>query len=271
MDCRRALEILESARPDSEDYLDAEFAGAVLHLEDCPGCIAALRERNARDERIGSMIRCVPVPAGLEQRLLNAVQSAAEAAASTGSRPEMVSPAAPPPQQKFSRRVWIRAAALTAAASLLVGTAAWLIVEQQLGGVTVAELSDTAPLALEGLPAFDKSFTARLPERWTISRRLTIGPARGMSLSGERRHGAALYPFTVESAGSALTSGVLLVVPRRAIKSAPEPTHFQAANVNYFSRSAAVSWQSDGLVYVCFVKNGEAAEMVGRALEMHPA
>jgi hypothetical protein len=276
MDCRTARDILESARPDSEDYLDAEFAQALLHLEECPRCLEVVRDRRAADERIGHMIRDVPVPAGLEERLLDALRGpAAETSArvdgsDAATRPARVVPTRTP--QRLSRRAWIRAGLVTAAASVLMGAAAWLVVEQQWGSrVTIAELSETAPLSLEGLPRFDGSFEADLPHRWTSSRQLTLGSPRGFSLSGGERHGAALYPFSVRAAGSAFTTGVLLVIPAREVKLPPEQSYFQAAGVSYVGRSAVVAWQSDGFVYVCFVKNGEAAEMVARALEMQPA
>jgi hypothetical protein len=97
-----------------------------------------------------------------------------------------------------------------------------------------------------------------------------VGDPKGYSLSAGGQHDGALYPFTVR-AGRRSMRGVLLVIPANKVDSTPVNGSFDTGNLDYASRSAFVTWEAGDLIYVCFVKNGEAAEMLARALEVVPA
>ena len=70
MDCRTALEILEVARPDSDDVKQTELAWAQAHLDSCPRCEEAFHNRQALDRRIGRLMRDVSLPWNLKHKLL---------------------------------------------------------------------------------------------------------------------------------------------------------------------------------------------------------
>lgn len=74
MQCETAHQMLELKRPGSGDLVAPEFAELVVHLRQCPSC----QDRASRLERIDQKVRRamtqVPVPAGLQQRLLAELQ-----------------------------------------------------------------------------------------------------------------------------------------------------------------------------------------------------
>ena len=73
MDCRSALEILDCARPAAEDLQQPEFVDAKSHAATCAACDETFRERQILDRRIGELMRDVPVPAGLLERLTDGI------------------------------------------------------------------------------------------------------------------------------------------------------------------------------------------------------
>jgi hypothetical protein len=288
MDCRTTLEILDAARPDSNDLREPEFAKALEHLEICPRCSQIVRHRQELDEQIGGIVRDVLVPVGLRERLLAVLQhtraklrtDAGEAASSAASSAE--SPARPEaapdsaeavvPMSRTSRRMWLRKAA-AAAACVLAGLGTWYVVEMQSrGSVTLAQLRESAPFSLSELPIFDGNFKAIPPHGWSSSGRLRLSRSvRGLSLSGRNRHEAALYSIYVSGTEGAAAAGVLLVIPAREVRSRPQASNFSAGNVSYVGTYATVAWADADFVYVCFVKSGTAAEIVDRALHLPPA
>ena len=98
MDCRSAIELLEVARPDSEDLDDRELASAAAHLEECPQCADQFRKSQVFDRKVGQVLRDVTIPPGLKEKLLKELQAGSFSAEqpsrlerpephSTGSRP----------------------------------------------------------------------------------------------------------------------------------------------------------------------------------------
>lgn len=79
MNCHNALEILESARPASGDLSEPELVEAAGHLENCSACRDVHRWREHLDRRIGRVMRDVPLPGGLRERLLSALALAESA------------------------------------------------------------------------------------------------------------------------------------------------------------------------------------------------
>jgi len=70
MDCKSARLLMEFARPGSAE-LDAGEADALQqHLADCLDCNALAAAERRADEHIGRAMRDVPLPEGLQERLL---------------------------------------------------------------------------------------------------------------------------------------------------------------------------------------------------------
>lgn len=110
MDTKKALEKLESVRPDSQDLLDPEFGDAAALVEADADLEAVFHQRQNLDRQIGDVMQDVEVPVGLKERLL----------ASVGSQP--VVPIVPPKTTKpgSSRRIWMATATVAGVAVAVV-------------------------------------------------------------------------------------------------------------------------------------------------------
>ncbi len=83
MNCLTARETLDLIRPQEAPLYDAEgnelplatIDEAARHVKGCPACQTAVRRRERIDERIGQLSRELPVPEGLQERLLGAAES----------------------------------------------------------------------------------------------------------------------------------------------------------------------------------------------------
>jgi len=131
----RILEAIEACRSGSDDMADGELAFLAAELE-ANRELAELYDRVQRtDEVLAAAFRDVPVPDGLQQRLLDrlAAARAADALAEDSQkattalaedRPAVGSPRT----RRFSRRWLITGAALTTtAAAVLVAVVAWML------------------------------------------------------------------------------------------------------------------------------------------------
>jgi hypothetical protein len=70
MNCHDARLLLAFARPQASELDLAEKQLLDAHLSACPTCTAVAEEQRRVDERIGAVMRDVPVPDGLKERLL---------------------------------------------------------------------------------------------------------------------------------------------------------------------------------------------------------
>lgn len=70
MDCRTARLLLDFAQPRSTELEPSEAEALHHHLAGCPDCGPLAQAERAFDERIGPIMRDVPVPDGLRSRVL---------------------------------------------------------------------------------------------------------------------------------------------------------------------------------------------------------
>jgi hypothetical protein len=70
MDCRTARLLLDYARPQVGELPAGETDALEAHLAGCPDCDALARAERQADERLGQAMRDVPVPQGLQERIL---------------------------------------------------------------------------------------------------------------------------------------------------------------------------------------------------------
>jgi len=278
MDCQHALEILETARPDSDDRDEPELTAAGAHLDACPRCAEWFGATQSLDRRIGRVLRDVEVPAGLRGRLLAAtiaVDPASPSAAPIGH-------GEPADSQRPSRRKWL--GRVTAAACCLsVGIGLWFFLRPSVVTYSVDELRQIAADAdFDTLPTFSGRFQALLPPNgdWQTPHLQLTSRAGGIPATATD-HRAAVYAFRVPVSRTGYVPGLLLVIPAESVKTPPSATTFNAAVADQdqkyvWSASGTeyetVAWTSGGLVYVVAVGAGAGAlESLQQAIEFTPA
>ena len=243
MDCQSAIEILECVRPDSSDLEDVDMVAAREHLESCPECAQQLEEIRRADRLAAEAMGDVPIPAGLQERLL----SLPEVTSSTMHQVDSSSNA----RRGFSR--WV---GVVSACALLIG--AFVIGRNFFGPQTsLAELRELS--ADESMIAawddFDQSFEAELPYEWR-NRSLRVDEQIKGHTFDEQRHDVAAFSFQFLR-GRRWFKGTLIAIPASEVTDLPSATRFSSANVVYIrDEIATVAWTSDSTVYVCYVSGG---------------
>ena len=285
MDCRTALEILEIARPDSDDLKDPELAAAAEHVGSCPQCEASFRSRQELDREIGRLMRDVPVPAGLKQQLLQQLVDESGESGNQESPGDTVDSQLSTLDSQLSagrrRRFHV---AWASAVCLFAAVVVWqVMIRQKTPAVSIADLqtSTTALAAVskmisnpEQLADFDDSFVVLAPAGWQ-ERVSFSGSGKGFQPEGLASRTLALYRFNLATRRKVAAGGVLLVVPTKWVKSPPAATSFgmAAGKVRYVraagSLCATVAWTEGEMVYICFVTAG-SLETLERALRVSP-
>jgi hypothetical protein len=79
MDCRTARHLLEFSRPRLNELEGCDQDALNGHLAVCPDCDAMARAEREADEHLGRVIREVPIPQGLHERLLRRLRDEREA------------------------------------------------------------------------------------------------------------------------------------------------------------------------------------------------
>ncbi|HKB38025.1 MAG TPA: hypothetical protein VKD72_16380 [Gemmataceae bacterium] len=79
MDCKTARHLLEFSRPRLNELEGCDQDALNGHLAVCPDCDAMARAEREADEHLGRIIREVPVPQGLHERLLRRLRDEREA------------------------------------------------------------------------------------------------------------------------------------------------------------------------------------------------
>jgi hypothetical protein len=74
MDCKNARLLFDFARPGHEELAPDEAAVLQQHVQHCPDCQEALRAERCLDEAVGRVMLDVPIPDGLQMRLLGQLQ-----------------------------------------------------------------------------------------------------------------------------------------------------------------------------------------------------
>lgn len=286
MDCRTALETLDvrpidGGRPVVGGALsggsspeDSAVRSAVEHVRCCPECTSIFERRTALDERLSRVLRDVPVPSGLKERLLFAVrQNVPNADSGRDALPQDAVSTASVPAGRSARRRRLETA-VTTAVCLLVGLAVWYVSGSTVPQFTLQELEEQATWDLSGLPEFAGDFEPRLPTGWPPGHVQIVAAPKGGPLESHV-HRIALYEFRYRSRGRSW-QGVLLVTPKREVAPSPSATYFTTAAIEYLSsprgRFATTVWGEGDYVYVCAVNGGaDVMEALQRTLEQPPA
>jgi len=281
MDCRNALEMLEVLRPDSHDAMAADVAAAVAHVEACPSCRSTAASRRSLDRRIARVMRDVPIPTGLKERLLSTAASAAaddfganqldtEASETDFAEAEQAvveQRSAHAGAARQSRRMWMQATLATTATCLCMGVALWRFGYLQSSQMTLEDFRATATLDVAGLDEFDGSFPVQRPGfGWRSSRRVVVAtPALGYSPNEGSRHEVAVFEFQFTAHGGRTVRGALLAIPAAQIADPPRAGAFIPGNVQYISTEAGpfptVAWTEGDLVYLCIVPENAAGRL----------
>jgi hypothetical protein len=195
--------------------------------------------RQAFDREVGRVLRDVPVPTGLRERLLEALSEV------TSEPPE---PAVQPRAARPERRRWWMTAVVSTAAGLLVAVAGWMLFGRGEPPVLALEdvrtwsldhLRDTADV--DALPELGGELSPDLADgRWGAVVGQTV--PRGADVDGDGVQDAAVY---------ALRGGVVLVVtgPGR-IEARP------STRTEFYTAPAHAAWTVGEQVYLVFVPGG---------------
>lgn len=255
-------EMMEACRPDQDDLAQPEMAELAQKLAASPEGQALYERMRAFDSALSEAFRDVPVPAGLQSRIL-ARLARHEASSGEGSKrpisardvPEAQQAAARPPQA--SRRRWLVAAsALAAAAAGLLWGVFTLLNRGE--SIAKAELMAAAVERFLNEPADRGQLVAASASRYPLSQSLLGlvsgriaavrwralddffgGEADAFDLIGPEGRVATVY------AGRFSVEGVPAEVPPRPMLSTAE--------------TSASVWREHDVVYVLVVAGGDRA------------
>jgi len=263
MDRKHILEAIDACRPGSDD-LAAELAAVGRRIEDDQGFRRRRELVEKWDRAIGDALADVPLPAGIEQRLLDRVHASASSAtdqtaaehATTGIDPTDTPSAAG--TSRSSRRRWLWggvAATLVAAASLLI--ALWFNPDPTVA-TSPEQLADTA---LQEFPHFDlgQSFepvTGNRPARVYLAFR-SLTPGGNLRWRPvERWLGRSGVVFDLGMQGGAQGWLFVLDAPG-ALDTLPRLPSIRADHQTA-GRQCAV-WQENGKLCVLIIEGGAGA------------
>jgi len=241
VNCKTALEQLD-LYTETDECRPSELED---HLNQCELCATTQAERSAFDSAIQSRLLDVAVPNHLEGAL-RALVDGELAGMESGVKP------VPPtinsaPKNGASRRAWLRVLGSTAALAIIAVVAMVFnnaAPPSTLDYQTVFESHLRMYHQPGTLPddEFDGSFSLDGMNSRLSS--MVQGPAFGIDLDGTTGHDASLFQFA-----SNRESGVVIVMPTSAISDGPTN-----AIPSYHRRQ--LTWQADGLTYICFVHSG---------------
>lgn len=268
MDRQTALDKLELLRPDANAFQDPDFAEALAYLETDESARAVFARRQEQDRQIAIAVQDVPIPEGLQERLL---QSIDEQESADSNR--VAGKPAPP---KMARRRWLISALIVMASCLLAALGLWLFQPPAPELLTLEELELTAPYGeqeFSQLDAFEGDFEPAIPGNlWRSERRFTFSSPKGFSPDRKGRDRVAAYEFFFrdpQKKHAGKLRGVMLVVPASELQSVPESTSFYGTSyktVRTQPHVAIRSWKEKDLVYICLapIQHDEA---LGNALD----
>jgi hypothetical protein len=273
MPCDDVRAQLSLIRPDSRDADQAEFASAMLHVQQCADCQAYWETQQQADRELGRAVRNVALPADFKSRLLAQLSAAIETPVAVAASPETVTtqtalptttvhplPRTRPTEQAWTRR---RAATVTSAALLLLAFGSWFF----LNAPRQAQLSFSELLVLSEAPAadrFQQSFEPPLPVSDIWMPRGT-NAASAFSLQHQGREIGALFTYK-GFVGRKTISAVLMVIDlkRAVVSDLPNVgTSFVTAAVEYPlpKMYATRVWRDGQNLYICYVRSGQADDL----------
>ena len=251
MDCRSALETLETVPSRRLQAERTEFAAFHAHIQSCGLCRVAFDSRRLEEDALVRALNDVPVPSGLESRICDRLEAE---------------------PRKRGRRWWklvgaggaVVAAGLMVAASWSLWTNGWLTLEQVRLAVNEAVLRVERPERGPPRGAI-RDVTGR--EGGAVSATVSDRDWRSMiagrpplAIDVDRRWGggpdATVYRF---SDGATRVEGVLVMIPRRRVAAAPQNP--VPMSVEYLPLPTA-SWSDSEYVYVCIAQSGDLGRLL---------
>ena len=244
-------------RADSAEMADPELTVAAAHLQVCARCQEIVSSRQDADRAISSACRDIPVPVGLEERLLGAVD-AELMSLTTPSDSTSVTEKRP----KLSRRRWTKRVAVAAACALCLTVGWWALMPGS--SVTSAELTFAAVAELttpQSRELFQGSFK---PEKSFPVDSLQLPASFGMfdyrqlPISSQSTE-AALSSFSFIGRRGRTIRGALLIARASDVQPLPTATSMSIAATVYERGFSIKSWHAGDFVYVCLVEGDEAS------------
>jgi hypothetical protein len=250
---RHLLQRIDACRPGSDDLHDAGLAPLADELAESAPARALYNRVQGMDQAIGEAVQDVPLPAGLNERLLARLAAEqGESAIEQEPPPPAVAAGLPSPAtEPVSRRRWLRWSVSVAAAASIAGIAGFYYLHTR--GTLIAEKIDDESIAYydqeEPQPAYALE-TA--PAGYPLSRFVYRLPGtRWRPVTGflHRNLNGVAYDLMFRGA-----SATLYVVPT-SVASLPSqpPLRLGMSTGN----RAAAAWQEGSLLYVLVVEGSE--------------
>ncbi len=238
----------------------AEFAAVnaqEVHLQSCADC----RQWSARalqfDAEVRSALNDVPVPAGLEARLLAAIEQATtEVAPQDLSAPGLAVPSLQSVPVR-PKRFWVWRTAVAVALLLALGGWWFLPTAAIAPAFEFAELQGSLQEEFSSSEVAPQLTSAEGLDCTSIERelaRLRLANPRGLELDNITGADAAVYEFKFKR-----WTGVLVAIPTQRLTGGPNtkvPTHVS------HQRSFAWQSQNDEWTYLCYVHSGPEAGLL---------
>lgn len=262
----RILEAIEACRPGSDDVADPALAYLAAELEADPELEELYGRIQRVDELLAAEFRDLPVPVGLEQRLLDrlAAARAEELVAADSEKAVRIlaedRPAVAPPRPRRVSRRWLAAAmALTAAAVVLVGVTVWLQLHGPEPYTKQLVLDDAVAFFLNdfaGGAHFVSDPNHPPPDEYPISNDVPEVPGmQWRQISGFLRCDGVAYDIDGETYGMPGTRATFYVV-KLTVPDLPfrPPRHAEPTT----GGCSASVWQEGDLLYV-LVLDGDSS------------
>ena len=249
----------------------AADADVVAHLEQCQGCCQFAEALEKFDERVAGQLNSLPVPAGLADRLIEAMQAEVDQnsspvasiplAAVNASSVDIHESASATARWNVKRFV-MQASTVAVAIAIIFMVSRVFVPEPVVGtldySVAKAELRELLQGADEAswrqFDSFDRvQFTT---ERLDIAvRNWSLSEPVGIDLGLDEAHDAAAFRFAYQPEGRSGWQGTLVVLPTEKFEATPTEL-FPSPS----SGRQVLEWQSeDGqLTYLCYVESGSA-------------
>jgi len=255
---QRLFEAMEACRPESDDLADPALAFLAAELAIDP----ALREQFERmqrlDRAVGEAFADVPVPEGLDRRILARLAVARQDHVESDAVESHASEDGAQPGPRRRRRWWPAAAGAGAAAAvaavvLVAVVAGWFRASPpSVAQLLDAAIADAADTFRGQLPAGEPIDRVAPPERFPLSRQV-------VALPGTRWRSAVLgedrgVAFDLALRGRARAT--LYVLDSRVANLPSVPPSRPQCNTGGY---CALAWQENGLVYVLVVAGDQPA------------
>lgn len=238
MDCRTAQAQLEFATRGQDATSTPDAQAALRHAAECPTCHRLLESQQQFDRAIADSMTDVPLPQGLNERLMSAV----------GTTPTPApAPLAAPSTNRRSRR-WLAAGILATLLPL-----ALLVFVPRSHILTNADIRELAA-NLSSLSVDSQQVAFPPPSGWRSQRSIQlVQPSRLANVNG------ATVPVLGFELGTdrraPKSTGFLIRLTPSQWHSAVEATSMASATVQYESFGTWVVWREGDTVFVCVLND----------------